>query len=103
MKYTLLQIPGLIALILILLLVKRWVNLSLWFISGIIVLWVIKDAVLFPFVWRAYDSNRPGDPLTMIGERGIARERFAGACLMPPFDHFEILPDILRDQQLSLL
>ncbi len=34
---------------------------------------------------------------------GIARERFAGACIMPPFDHFEILPDILRDQQLSLL
>ncbi len=34
---------------------------------------------------------------------GIARERFAGACIMPPFDHFEILPDILRDQQRSLL
>ena len=34
---------------------------------------------------------------------GIARERFAGACIMPPFDHFEILPDIFRNQQLSLL
>jgi len=33
---------------------------------------------------------------------GIARERFAGACIMPPFDHFEILPDILRNQQLYL-
>jgi len=33
---------------------------------------------------------------------GIARERFAGACIMPPFDHFEILPDILRNQQLHL-
>lgn len=32
----------------------------------------------------------------------IAREQFAGACLMPPFDHYEILPDILRNQQLSL-
>ncbi len=32
----------------------------------------------------------------------IARERFAGACLMPPFDHYEIMPDILRDQQLQL-
>lgn len=32
----------------------------------------------------------------------IARERFAGACLMPPFDHYEILPGILRDQQLHL-
>jgi homocysteine S-methyltransferase len=25
-----------------------------------------------------------------------ARERFAGACIMPPFDHYEILADILR-------
>jgi len=33
---------------------------------------------------------------------GIARERFAGACIMPPFDHFEILPAILRNQQLYL-
>lgn len=32
----------------------------------------------------------------------IARERFAGACIMPPFDHFEILPAILRSQQLYL-
>ena len=26
----------------------------------------------------------------------IARRRFAGACLMPPFDHYEVLVDILR-------
>ena len=24
-----------------------------------------------------------------------ARERFAGACIMPPFDHYEVLPDIM--------
>jgi homocysteine S-methyltransferase len=27
----------------------------------------------------------------------IARNRFGGACLMPPFDHYEILVDILKD------
>ena len=26
-----------------------------------------------------------------------ARSRFAGACLMPPFDHYEVLVDILKD------
>jgi len=26
----------------------------------------------------------------------IARRRFAGACLMPPFDHYEVLVDILK-------
>jgi homocysteine S-methyltransferase len=25
----------------------------------------------------------------------LARERFAGACIMPPFDHYEVLFDIL--------
>ena len=26
----------------------------------------------------------------------LAQERFAGACIMPPFDHYEIMPAILR-------
>jgi homocysteine S-methyltransferase len=25
----------------------------------------------------------------------LARQWFAGACLMPPFDHYEVLEDIL--------
>ncbi len=25
----------------------------------------------------------------------LAREHFAGACIMPPFDHYEVMPDIL--------
>ncbi len=27
----------------------------------------------------------------------IARELFRGACIMPPFDHYEIMPDIFKD------
>jgi len=26
----------------------------------------------------------------------LAREKFAGACIMPPFDHYEMLPEILE-------
>jgi methylenetetrahydrofolate reductase (NADPH) len=29
------------------------------------------------------------------GMLGVARERFAGACLMPPFGHYELLPELL--------
>jgi homocysteine S-methyltransferase len=25
----------------------------------------------------------------------LAKEFFKGACIMPPFDHYEIMPDIL--------
>jgi homocysteine S-methyltransferase len=28
----------------------------------------------------------------------LARGRFAGACLMPPFDRFEMLTEILNDR-----
>jgi len=27
----------------------------------------------------------------------IARERFAGACIMPPFDHYEVLENIIKE------
>ncbi len=45
--------------------------------------------------------RRAADPLAegVVGARemlAIARQWFAGACLMPPFDHYEILFDILR-------
>lgn len=28
----------------------------------------------------------------------LAREFFKGACIMPPFDHFEVMPDILKKE-----
>jgi homocysteine S-methyltransferase len=44
---------------------------------------------------RAADSVTEG--VMNAGEMlAVARSRFAGACLMPPFDHYEILADILK-------
>jgi len=46
---------------------------------------------------RAADSVAEG--AANAGEMlAIARRRFAGACLMPPFDHYEVLLDILKDK-----
>ena len=64
-------------LILLLILVQRWVELPWWFIWGLITLWVVKDTILFPFTWRAYDWDRSSDVNTMVGERAIADERLA--------------------------
>ncbi|MBS3918787.1 MAG: NfeD family protein [Deltaproteobacteria bacterium] len=38
-------------------------------------LWVVKDAVLFPFVWRAYDRSQERSMQKMIGKKGVAKER----------------------------
>lgn len=77
LRYILLNIPGLAAVILILIIIQYWVVLPVWLFRSVIAFWIIKDAVLFPFVWRAYDWERPGLNRSMIGERGIAKERLA--------------------------
>jgi membrane protein implicated in regulation of membrane protease activity len=77
LRYILLNIPGLAAVILILIIIQHWVVLPAWLFWSVIGFWVVKDAVLFPFVWRAYDWERPGRSQSMIGERGIAKEQLA--------------------------
>lgn len=48
-------------------------------------------------IQRAADPVAEG--LANAGEMlAIARSRFSGACLMPPFDHYEVLFDILKGQ-----
>jgi membrane protein implicated in regulation of membrane protease activity len=77
LRYILLNIPGLVAVILILIIIQHWVVMPLWLLWCIIGFWIVKDAMLFPFVWRAYDLERPGISRSMIGERGIAKEQLA--------------------------
>ena len=79
LRYILLNIPGLAAVILILIIIQHWVVLPLWLFGSVIVVWIVKDAVLFPFVWRAYDWERPGRSRAMIGECGLAKEQLAPA------------------------
>jgi membrane protein implicated in regulation of membrane protease activity len=77
LRYVLLNIPGLVAVILILIIIQRWIVLPVWLFWSAIGFWIVLDVVLFPFVWRAYDWDRPGRSQSMIGERGIAKERLA--------------------------
>jgi len=80
LRYTSFQLPGWLLLILMLLLVDRWVDLSTWTMAAITFLWIGKDLVMFPFVWRAYDPN-PSKiaAYRMIGERAVAKERLSPA------------------------
>jgi membrane protein implicated in regulation of membrane protease activity len=74
-RYVLLQLPALAVLIVLLVLVKRWIDLPSWFIWGLIGLWIAKDMALFPLTWRAYDQDRGRTGSSMVGARGIAEER----------------------------
>jgi len=77
LRYGLLTIPGTAALVLILIVVQNWVPIPVWLRVTLILLWLAKEIILFPFVWRAYDHARPEGFHSMIGQRGITRERLA--------------------------
>ena len=76
-KYSLLQLPALVFLALILHLIRLWVQMPAWLIWGMVGLWVVKDVMLFPFVWRSYDQNRLGDVNSMVGLHGVAKNSLA--------------------------
>ncbi len=75
MRYALYQIPDIGILALILYVLHRWVDLSIWLYIGFVSLWMFKYVLAFSFVWRAYDKPRPGDVTSLIGTEGIAEER----------------------------
>jgi membrane protein implicated in regulation of membrane protease activity len=77
LRYVLLNIPELAAVVLILIIIQHWVVLQTWLFWSIIGLWICKDALLFPFVWRAYDWNRSEQSGSMIGALGLAKQRLA--------------------------
>jgi len=80
LRYVLYQLPALVILILILVFIRRWVDLPAWLAWGIVAIWVTKDVVLYPFTWHAYDRSRRRSDLTrMLGAMGIAEDRLAPA------------------------
>jgi membrane protein implicated in regulation of membrane protease activity len=76
-RYVCLNIPAFVATILILIILQHWIFIPVWLFWSIIGFWIAKDIFLFPFVWRAYDWERPGRSYSMVGEHGIAKERLA--------------------------
>jgi membrane-bound ClpP family serine protease len=74
LKYSLLQLPGLALLILILLLLRHWIDIPAWAEWTIISLGIIIDVIMYPFVWHAYDKDNPD---SMSGSQGIAVDRLS--------------------------
>lgn len=60
-----------------LILVQHWVDLPGRFFWGSIALWIAKDIIQFPFVWRAYERNRLNDLHTLIGTEAVAEDQLA--------------------------
>jgi len=83
-RYTWLQLVGLCAFILVLILLKNWINIPVWLLITIVCLWAAKDIILFPFIWHAYDWERASQFNPMIGLTGIVLDR------LDPSGHVEV-------------
>jgi hypothetical protein len=78
-KYALLQLPGTILLVLVLLLAKEPLGMPAWVLWSILGFWVTKDVLLFPFLWRSYDPDFPAEAHTLVGAIGVTTDRLAQA------------------------
>ena len=69
-KYALLQTPGIALVAVFLYLMRRWDLIGGWLAWIALFLWVAKDVLLFPRLWRSYEAGGRDGANTMVGERG---------------------------------
>lgn len=75
-KYWALQLPATLLLTIVLLGVGNRLAWPLWMVWTMVALWVAKDAILYPFLWRAYDPSDPAAlPYPVEGAEGVAVDR----------------------------
>ncbi len=76
-KYWALQLPATAAVALVLYLLQDTIGLPTWALWSIVALWIAKDAILFPIVWRSYDPNPVHTAHSLEGAHGIALDQLA--------------------------
>ena len=75
-KYWALQLPAIALVMVVLFGVGDRFAWPQWIVWTIVAVWVAKDAMLYPFLWRSYDPSDPAAlPYPMEGAKGIATDR----------------------------
>ncbi|MFO7876094.1 MAG: NfeD family protein [Desulfovermiculus sp.] len=69
--YILIQLPGMLLLGLALMVIHAQFQLPVWAGWFIFFIWVVKDIILFFFLWPAYD-NQSRDVYSLVGQRAVA-------------------------------
>jgi membrane protein implicated in regulation of membrane protease activity len=73
LRYAALQLPGQLFVLGLALSAWEWLGAPGWLAWGAPLAWAVKDALLFPFVWRAYE---PDDVAThgVVGQIAVSEE-----------------------------
>ena len=81
-RYWLFQIPGLAIVSGLLAAGAYWFSLPLWACALGLALWLVKDAIGYPFLKSAYEGSKPTGLKSLIGALGTAREDLRPAGLV---------------------
>ena len=73
-RYWLLQIPGWVLLILVLGLAHNRFDLPVWVGGTILLLWVAKDAILYPILKPGYETRVKTGSERLVGLVGVAKQ-----------------------------
>jgi len=77
LRYTALQIPGQAFVLMLALAGWEWLGAPGWTVWAVPLAWALKDALLFPFVWRAYEPDDRGAPAGLGGATAVVEEPLA--------------------------
>jgi membrane protein implicated in regulation of membrane protease activity len=75
LRYWLFQAPGAVAVAALLALLVLWWDLAPRLAALFLLLWVLKDLALYPFVRKAYEPRSGGGADALIGALATARDR----------------------------
>lgn len=73
-RYWLYQLPGIVVVAALAVVAAQWLSLPLWACVLATLLWVAKDAALYPVVKASYQTGGPTGPAALIGSLGTVRD-----------------------------
>ena len=74
-RYWLFQVPGLALTCGVAAVASIWFGLPIWACGVILVLWIVKDALLYPLLKNSYETNVPTGSERLIGSTGVVTQR----------------------------
>ncbi len=68
------QIPGIAVAAALLAIAASWFGLPAWTCGAILAAWIAKDALLYPFLKRAYETGAAIGAERLVGSTGVAAQ-----------------------------
>lgn len=73
-RYWLFQIPGIVLTVVVLTIAAVWFDLPLWACGAVLVLWIAKDAALYPILKISYEAEVATGTERLVGSTGVTTQ-----------------------------